>query len=139
MQQFGHKTPKKPNNLTYSRSRMDIWCRCSENETAKYVTSTTNRASKMNWTHNRKMLVLCEGDIQHMIIPIKNNDNKKCTNITSWEKPTPILDYMETYQNTVTTFQASDMILCAHTDASYLTEPKACSCAAGYFLSGSMR
>ena len=40
---------------------------------------------------------------------------------------------MATYPNAVVIFHATDMILCADTGASYLTEPEACSRSAGYF------
>ena len=43
------------------------------------------------------------------------------------------LDEMATYPNAVVIFNASDKILCADTDASYLTETEAYSRAAGYF------
>ena len=46
--------------------------------------------------------------------------------------------YMATYPNAVVIFQASGMSFCADTDASYLTEPQALSCAAGYFFLGSI-
>ena len=42
------------------------------------------------------------------------------------------LDYMGTHPNAVVIFHASDMILRANTDASYLTEPEAHSCASGF-------
>ena len=48
-----------------------------------------------------------------------------------------ILDCMETNPDKVVRFHASDMILRADTDASYLTEPEARSRAAGYFSWGS--
>ena len=41
---------------------------------------------------------------------------------------------METYPNKVVTFHTSDIILCANTYMSYLTEPEAHSNAAGYFF-----
>ena len=44
------------------------------------------------------------------------------------------LDYMATYPNAVVRFHASDMILRANTDASYLTEPETCSRTSGYFF-----
>ena len=47
-------------------------------------------------------------------------------------------DYMETYPNAVVQFHASDMILRADTDTSYLNEPEARSCAAGYFFLGNI-
>ena len=47
-----------------------------------------------------------------------------------------LLDYIETQEEAVLTFKASDMKLAAHSDASYLSEPKASSRAGGpFFLS----
>ena len=45
---------------------------------------------------------------------------------------------MATDPNEVVRFYASDIILRADTDASYLNEPQAQICAAGYFLLGSI-
>ena len=44
-------------------------------------------------------------------------------------------EYMATHPNAVVRFHASDMILCADTNASYLTEPHARSFAEEYFFS----
>ena len=46
------------------------------------------------------------------------------------------LDYMATYPNAVVRFHATDMILHANTNASYLNKPESFSCAAGYFTWG---
>ena len=43
------------------------------------------------------------------------------------------LDYMEAYPNSVVRFHASDMVLRADADVSYLDEPESCSRAAGCF------
>ena len=45
---------------------------------------------------------------------------------------------MAIYPNAVVRFHASDMILRADINASYLTEPEACSRDAGYFFLGSI-
>ena len=45
-----------------------------------------------------------------------------------------LLDYLVTQEEAVLTFNASDMILAAHSDASYLSEPKARSRAGGHFF-----
>ncbi len=37
------------------------------------------------------------------------------------------LDYAATHQDAIITYQASNMVLVVHSDASYLSEPKACS------------
>ena len=48
------------------------------------------------------------------------------------------LDYMWTYPDVNIQYLASDMILNVHSDASYLSAPKACSRVGGYFFLGSI-
>ena len=45
-----------------------------------------------------------------------------------------LLDYIASQEDAVLTYNASDMILAAHSDASYLSEPKARSRAGGHFF-----
>ncbi len=47
------------------------------------------------------------------------------------------LDYMASHQDAILTYQASDMILILHSDASYLSKPKAQSRAGGHFFMSS--
>jgi hypothetical protein len=47
------------------------------------------------------------------------------------------LDYAFRHPNAIVTYQASDMVLAAHSDASYLLEAKACSQAGGHFFMSS--
>ena len=47
------------------------------------------------------------------------------------------LDYMWTHPDAKIRYRASNMILNIHSDASYLSAPKARSCAGGYFFLGS--
>ena len=44
------------------------------------------------------------------------------------------LDYAATHQDAIITYHASDMVLVVHSDASYLSEPKAHSRAGGHFF-----
>jgi hypothetical protein len=46
----------------------------------------------------------------------------------------PFLDYPATPQDTILTYKASDMVLVVHSDASYLSKPKARNQAGGYFF-----
>jgi hypothetical protein len=48
------------------------------------------------------------------------------------------LDYMWTHLDAVIRYRASDMILNVHSDASYLSAPKARSRAGSYFFPGSL-
>jgi hypothetical protein len=47
------------------------------------------------------------------------------------------LDYAASHQDTILTYQASDMVLIVHSDTSYLSKPKARSCAGGHFFMSS--
>jgi hypothetical protein len=47
-----------------------------------------------------------------------------------------ILDYCHTHPDAIITYQASDMILKVHSDASYLAEPKARSRGGGHYYLG---
>jgi hypothetical protein len=44
------------------------------------------------------------------------------------------LDYVTLQEEAILTYNASNMILAVHRDASYLSEPKARSCAGGHFF-----
>ena len=50
------------------------------------------------------------------------------------EKTLQFLDYVATHPDAILTFHASDMVLHVHSDASYLTEPRARSRAGGHFF-----
>jgi hypothetical protein len=49
------------------------------------------------------------------------------------------LDYMWTHSNAKIRYRASDMILNVHSDASYLSAPKARSCEGHYFFLGGIK
>ncbi len=51
-------------------------------------------------------------------------------------KAKQLLDYLTMHPDTTIWFQASDMVLNVHSDASYLLEMKAHSCACGHFFMG---
>jgi hypothetical protein len=44
------------------------------------------------------------------------------------------MDYAATHQDAIITYRASDMVLVVHSDASYLSKPKAQSRAGGHFF-----
>jgi hypothetical protein len=60
--------------------------------------------------------------------------SKGKTNAT--KKAKQLLDYLATYPDATIRFQALDMILNIHSDASYLSESEACSHACGHFFMG---
>ena len=50
------------------------------------------------------------------------------------ERCKQFLVYAATHQDAIITYHASDMVLVVHSDASYLSKPKACSRAGGHFF-----
>ena len=52
---------------------------------------------------------------------------------TTMKKTKLFLDYAASHPDTVSTYRASNMVLALHSDASYLSEPKARSRAGGHF------
>lgn len=57
------------------------------------------------------------------------NPSEKAYNEYLW-----ILNYAASHQDTIIKEVKSDMVLYIHSDTSYLSEPKACSCVGGHFL-----
>ncbi len=53
------------------------------------------------------------------------------------KKTYAFLDYAATHQDAIITYQASNMVLAVHSDASYLSEPKVRSQAGGHFFMSS--
>ena len=59
-----------------------------------------------------------------------------CAYVSPWEldrRTYHFLDYVTTHPDATVKFHASDMVLWAHSDASYLSEPKARSRAGGFY------
>ena len=53
------------------------------------------------------------------------------------KKVKQFLDYAATHPDAIITYHASNMVLAGHSDASYLSETKACSRAGGHFFMSS--
>ena len=68
---------------------------------------------------------------------IASQQNTPTTNTA--QAVTKLLNYVATHNNATIRYKASSMILCTHSDASYLSEPKARSRAAGHFFLSSER
>ena len=70
---------------------------------------------------------------QYHRIPIYKPNQKN-----TLKQTTQLLDYLNTEEDAIITFNASDMNLAVHSDSSYLSDPKAGSRAGGlFFLSNS--
>ena len=125
---------QKCHSISQSRTRRVIRCICSKNEVYKYVTSTIYGTNKVSEVQSGKFLYYARDADNKFLVPLSSivsiiDPTEQYENIVN-----QFLDYMATYPNAVNRFHASDNILRANTDASYMTEIQACSRAAGYFF-----
>jgi hypothetical protein len=70
-----------------------------------------------------------------MLVALSSLADEQCSPTEhTMEKVKQFLDYASTQENAVIIYKASDMVLAIHSDASYLSEPKARSRAGGHFF-----
>jgi hypothetical protein len=83
-----------------------------------------------------KFLFLARAVDSTLLCPISAIASQSAKPTTDTMKQTQqLLDYIASQEDAVITYNASDMILAAHSDASYLSEPQARSRAGGHFFS----
>jgi len=83
----------------------------------------------------RKFLFLGRAVDSTLLCPISAiaSQSSKLTTETM-QQTLQLLDYLATKENAVLSYHTSDMVLAVHSDASYLSEPKARSRAGGHFF-----
>jgi hypothetical protein len=73
------------------------------------------------------------------LVTLSNIAAKQTTSTEVTEKlVTQLMDYLHTHKDATILYVASDIVLSVHSDASYLSEPKACSRLGGIFLMGAL-
>eukprot|EP00804_Cyclotella_cryptica_P008100 CCRYP_004591-RA/>CCRYP_004591-RA protein AED:0.17 eAED:0.17 QI:0/0/0/1/0/0/4/0/815 len=82
-----------------------------------------------------KFLYLARAVDPTLLCPISAIASQSANPTTdTMEQTKQLLDYIATQDDAVITYSASDMVLAVHSDASYLSEPKARSRAGGHFF-----
>jgi hypothetical protein len=82
-----------------------------------------------------KFLYLARAVDPTLLCPISAIASQSANPTTdTMEQTQQLLDYIATQDDAVITYNASDMVLAVHSDASYLSEPKARSRAGGHFF-----
>lgn len=80
-----------------------------------------------------KFLFYCRAVDSTLVMPISAIASQSATPTTDTLAQTrQLLDYLATQEDDVLMYTGSDMKLAVHSDASYLSEPKACSRAGGF-------
>jgi hypothetical protein len=82
------------------------------------------------------LFILCESGGPHNVGSTRITGCQKSQYPTenTMKKCKQFLDYAATQEDAVITYRKSDMVLAIHSDASYLSEPKARSRAGGHFF-----
>jgi hypothetical protein len=135
---FGHQVPKKPRDqphkhtvptygATVQYAKAVDTSRLLSKDKKKYIQQVIGTFLYYGQAVDSTMLTTLSSIASMQAKPTKETmDNTKL-----------FLDYAATHQDAIVTYHASNMVLVVHSDASYLSEPKARSCAGGHFFMSS--
>ena len=133
MHQFSPKTPKKPQNYPYPAPERTYGADAQNLKPLDTSPALTTERVKIIERIIGKFLYCATRLDNTCLVPLITMSTKHYPTEQDEKYAHQFLDYMTTHPNSVVRFHASDMILRANTDESYLTEPEAQNCAAGFF------
>ena len=135
LKQFQHKRSDKPEHAPYPSAKINYG-------TKKQYATQASQAPPLD-KHGKKFIQRVCGKFLFLgravdptllcLISAIASQSAQPTEDTM-KQTTQLLDYLATQEDAVLTYQASDMKLAVHSDASYLSEPKARSRAGGHFF-----
>jgi hypothetical protein len=135
LRQFQHQKPPEPQHSPFECATINYGAKkqyATQESTAPLLDKKGKRFIQRVCG---KFLFLGRAVDQTLLCPISAiaSQSAKPT-IETLKQTLQLLDYIATQEDTVITYNASDMKLAAHSDASYLSEPKARSRAGGHFF-----
>ncbi len=112
-----------------------VWCQEAIRNAGIESTLIRQQGQTIRPTGMLQILIPWQSSGRHPPLP-----NQRFTSQSS--KPTKdtmrqtlqLLDYLAMQENAVLSYHASNMVLAVHSNASYLSKPKACSRAGGHFF-----
>ena len=135
---FQHKTPRKPQHQPYPHTKPTYGA------TKQYVEDSdeSEPTSKEEKTYIQEVigtLLYYARCVDASMLPALGSLATQQANPTqnTMMKVKQLLDYAATHPDAIVTYNASDMVLAAHSDASYLSESNARSRAGGHFFMSS--
>ena len=134
LKRFAHPTPITPQHSPFKWTRpvygQSIQYAKEEDTTPVLNTNDTKRVQQVVGT-----FLYYARAIDNTMLPALNDiaAQQSAPTETTATQITQILDYAASHPDAVIKFQASDMVLHIHSDASYLSAPKARSKVAGFF------
>eukprot|EP00804_Cyclotella_cryptica_P019453 CCRYP_006629-RA/>CCRYP_006629-RA protein AED:0.22 eAED:0.22 QI:0/0/0/1/0.33/0.25/4/0/510 len=139
---YKDKTLKQFQHLSTETQHSPFQCKPIKYGAKKQFAVMSSTAAPLNKADKKfiqqvcgKFLYLARAVDPTLLCPISTIASQSANPTTdTMEQTKQLLDYIATQDDAVITYHASDMVLAVHSDASYLSEPKARSRAGGHFF-----
>eukprot|EP00804_Cyclotella_cryptica_P012280 CCRYP_013858-RA/>CCRYP_013858-RA protein AED:0.31 eAED:0.31 QI:0/0/0/1/0/0.5/2/0/562 len=135
LKQFQHKTPRKPQHSPFSTKPINYGAKKQYTTPLSTAPLLDKKGKKFIQQVCWKLLFLGRAIDSPLLCPISAIASQSAAPTQDTMTQTlQLLDYLATQEEAVLTYHASDMILAAHSEASYLSKPHACSHTGGHFF-----
>ena len=135
LKQFQHTMPTRKQHSPYPSTKIDYGAKKQYATQASTAPPLDKKGKKFIQQVCGKFLFLGRAVDSTLLCPISAIASQSATPTEDTMRQTKqLLDYVASQEEAVITYQASEMKLAAHSDASYLSEPKARSRAGGHFF-----
>eukprot|EP00804_Cyclotella_cryptica_P012262 CCRYP_013844-RA/>CCRYP_013844-RA protein AED:0.25 eAED:0.25 QI:0/0/0/1/0/0/2/0/707 len=135
LSQFQHPTPQTPQHAPFPATPINYGARQQYAKAPSTATPLDPKGKKFIQQVCGKFLFLGRAVDPTLLCPISAiaSQSSKPT-VETLKQTKQLLDYIATQDEAVLTYNASDMVLAIHSDASFLSEPAARSRAGGHFF-----
>jgi hypothetical protein len=135
LKQFQHKTPSEPQHSPFPTKPIKYGAKKQYATPPSTAPLLDKKGKKFIQQVCGKLLFLGRAVDSPLLCPISAIASQSAAPTQDTMTQTlQLLDYLATQDEAVLTYHASDMVLAAHSDASYLSEPQARSRAGGHFF-----
>jgi hypothetical protein len=135
LKQFQHKTPDEPQHAPFPVRPITYGAKQQFATQASTTPPLDKKGKKFIQQVCGKILFLCQVVDSTLVCPISAIASQSAQPTQDTMNHTlQLLDYLATQEDTILTYHASNMILAAHSNASYLSEPKAHSRVGSHFF-----
>ena len=135
LQQFGHQRPRKPVHSPYPCAPIQYGATKQYAKEEPNAPPVSDKQKKWIQQVVGKFLFYGRAVDSTLLCPLSAIASQSAQPTTeTLARTKQILDYLATQDEAIITYKASKMVLAIHSDASYLSEPKARSRAGGHFF-----
>jgi hypothetical protein len=135
LKRFKHEPPKKPQHQPYPHNPIKYGTKTQFAEPEDSSPFLNKDDKRFIQEVTGTFLFYARAVDPTMLVALSSLAAEQCNPTErTMEKVKQFLDYASTQEDAVITYKASDMVLAIHSDASYLSEPKARSRPGGHFF-----